>query len=338
MPSPLALRNDVPFVRVDDDGYIIEIIEHKDAADTEDDVADNSIAGQPSTIASHSEGTISGSLSGTEEGDVYTFNLTAGVTYTFSLRGTAADGMEDPYLVLYDSTGTVVLSQDDDGGAGRTSLITFTPATSGTYLLQATSWYTMEYHDPSLDIGNYTIDMWTADPAHDVPGTIAGAVEIGVGTTFGQLETVDDTDVYAIQLTEGTLYRFTYAGGIAGITDEDGEPGENRARIELLDANGNVIGSHSSYESGVSFFASDSGTYYVRITPFLDTMTGGYTLDVSAENPDEHGPLESIDWRSANNVPFVDTDGDGRGDTAYVYFGAAGENWGETATTASLRS
>ena len=330
MPSALAFRNDVPFVRVDDDGRIIEVVDYKSQFDTRDTVAGSSIAGAPSTIATHAEGTTTGSLSGSEDGDVYEFTLTAGVTYTFAYRGTETDGIEDPYLVLYDSTGTVAISQDDDGGIGRTSMITFTPTASGTYLLNATSWYTIEYGDPALDTGNYTIDVWTADPAHDVPGTLDGAVAIDVGTTFGQLEEAGDVDVYSVQLTAGTLYTFTYAGGVAGDTDFDQEPGENTGVLELLDSSGNVVASNINWESGISHFTAESGTYYVRASGELPTMTGGYTLDVAGHHPDEHGPLDSIDWRSANNVQFVDTDGDGRGDTAYVYFAPAGENFGET--------
>lgn len=329
MPSAFALRNDVPFVRVDDEGRIVEVIDHKSAFDTYDTVAASSIVGVPATIASHPDQTITGSLSGTEESDVYEFTLTAGTTYAFAFRGTEVDGIEDPYLILYDSTGSVALLQDDDGGLGRTSMFTFTPTTSGTYLLSATSWYTIEYGDPSLDPGNYTINMWTADSADDAPATIAGAVATGVGTTFGYLNSPGDVDVYAVDISAGALYTFTYAGGIASDTDLDPEAGENMAFIELLDSSGNVLGSHSDYESGISFLADTSGTYYVRITPYVETMTGGYTLDVHAENPAEHGPLDSIDWRSAGNVPFLDTDGDGRGDTATVYFAPAGESFGE---------
>ncbi|MCA1600255.1 MAG: M10 family metallopeptidase C-terminal domain-containing protein, partial [Acidobacteria bacterium] len=329
MPSYLALRNDVPFVQVDENGNIVAITDHKSALG-DGPYLDDSIAGVPSTIATHTEGTQPGSLSGTESGDVYEYVLTAGVTYTFAYRGTAIDGIEDPLLQLYDSTGLVLIATDDDGGAGRTAMITFTPTVTGTYLLNATSWYTTQYGDPSLDTGNYTIDVWTADSAHDAPGTLDGAVAIGPGTTFGHLNEAGDVDVYSIQLTAGTFYTFGYAGGVAGETDFDQEPGENTGLIELLDASGNVIASNINWESGISYFAADSGTYYVRVSGELSTMTGGYTLDVHADNPAEHGPLDSIDWRSANNVPFVDTDGDGIGDTAYVYFAPAGENFGET--------
>jgi serralysin len=319
----LEARNDTPFVRLDGEGRIVEVIDYKAASDAYARVANSSIA-VPSTIATHSESRITGSLSGSETGDVYAFNLTAGITYSFAYRGTVTAGIEDPLLGLYDSTGTVNLLQDDDGGAGRTSMITFTPTVSGTFLLNATSWYTVEYGDPSLDTGNYTIDMWTANAAHDVPGTLAGAVTINLGTTFGSLEAPGDVDVYKISMTAGLVYSFGYAGGIASDTDQG--PGDSMALLELLDANGNVIASNINYESGISHFAGQSGTYYVRVTPDLPVMTGGYTLDVSSVNPSAHDPLDSIDWRSANNVPFTNVGGV---PTAYVYFAPAGESHGE---------
>lgn len=334
MPSRLAVRNCTPFVRIDEEGNILEFRDYKFGSENYDRIAESSVADVPSTIASHSDGTIAGSLSGSEDGDVYQFNLVAGQTYSFALRGTPTGGIEDPYLILYDPTGTVVLQQDDDGGFGRTSMITFTAATTGAYLLKATSWYTTEYGDPSLDTGNYTIDVWSPDAAHDASDTLAGAATIGLGTTFGSFEQGGDVDVYSVQLTEGTLYTFTFAGGIAGDTDMDAD-GETSALLELIDSSGKVIATSLDYESGISHYADQSGTFYIRATPTLvltgdpAPLTGGYTIDVGAVRPDEHGPLESIDWKSAGNVPFIDTDGDGVGDTATVYFGKAGENFGE---------
>jgi Ca2+-binding RTX toxin-like protein len=57
-------------------------------------------------------------------------------------------------------------------------------------------------------------------------------------------------------------------------------------------------------------------------------MTGGYTLDVEKIDPATRDPLESLDWDTAANVPFVNVNGV---KTAYVYFAPAGENFGEKA-------
>lgn len=71
--------------------------------------------------------------------DWYRVILDAGTTYRFDLEGTAT-GMgtnPDPYLYLYDTDGVTLLAQNDDGGIGFNSLITFTPGVSGIYYLSA---------------------------------------------------------------------------------------------------------------------------------------------------------------------------------------------------------
>ena len=328
-----------PFVRVDENGTIIADSTGKISSDLSSYFSGlrsgNLAAG--STIASHSQATATGSLSGTEGGDVISINLTAGTTYTFSYRGTVANGIEDPYLGLFNSAGTTVLAEDDDGGFGRTSQITFTPTTTGSYLLYATSWYTVAYGDPALDTGNYTINIWTSNPAHDAGDTIATAEAIGPGTTYANLETAGDIDVYSVNLTQGMFYTFTYAGGIDSAADWDGAAGESIGVIQLVDAAGNVLAENVNYESAVNFFAQSDQTLYVRVTayapptqgnsPAPTPMTGGYTLDVQEVNPANEDPIEAIDWESAANVPFVDVNGV---PTAYVYFAPAGENFGET--------
>src|SRR5687767_6811585 len=71
--AALEARNDTPFVRVDGEGRIVEIIDYKAASDAYARVASSTVA-VPSTIATHSESRITGSLSGTETGDVYSLN------------------------------------------------------------------------------------------------------------------------------------------------------------------------------------------------------------------------------------------------------------------------
>src|SRR5688572_9751383 len=83
----------------------------------------------------------------TEPADLIPVVLTAGTTYTFAQRPTATGGIEDPYLLLATNPdGTGIIAQDDDGGLGRSSMITFTPTESGTYYVVASSWY---HQDPT---------------------------------------------------------------------------------------------------------------------------------------------------------------------------------------------
>ena len=333
--SSLHVREDVPFVQTDAEGNIIAVSDYKNGVPGSNYINTilNGTIAAPSEIATHSEGTFPGSLSGTENYDLIAVELTAGTTYSFAYRGTPTDGIEDPYLALFGPTFGYI-TEDDDGGYGRTSMITFTPTESGTHYLYATSWYTLAGYGPAADTGNYTIDLWTADPAHDAPGTFEGAVVIDVGTTFGQIDVAGDTDMYAIEMTEGMVYAFSYSGGVSGAADFDGEPGENIAYLDLFDANGNLITWSLNYETGLSYFAEQSGTYYVQVSPYdaygeePPEMTGGYTLDVAELNPSDFDPIESLNWDRASNVSFVDVDGV---PTAYVYFAPAGENFGELA-------
>jgi len=273
-----------------------------------------------------------GVLDGTEFFDVIAVNLVAGQTYTFDFRGVAG-GLSDPYLFLVGTDDSTVIAQDDDGGAGTSSMITYTAAASGTYYLYATSYTVATGGSPADDFGAYTINMWS--PEADVPGSsnvlasIATAVEITVGTTFGNLDFVNDDDYYAIDVSAGMVYTFGYAGGVSGAADRDGEAGENLATLRIYNAAGQQLSSNFNYESGTSYFAATDTTIYVRVDGAVGPGaegTGGYTLDVTEIDPSTRDPLESLNWDSADNIDTVLVDGV---QTAYVYFAPAGENFGE---------
>ena len=267
-----------------------------------------------------------GNLDGTESlGDVYPVELLAGVTYSFAQRPTAEGGIEDPFLILYNPDGSLNRF-DDDGGAGRSSILTITPTVTGTYYVVAGSW--VNIFSSGGDTGNYTIDQWQPATSPDAPAVTAGAPEIEVGvTTFGHL-TSGDVDVFQINVTAGNYYNFLFSGGVASNAERT-EPGSVRATLQLLDSNGAVIATNAANEAFVGFTAEADGTYYVRLAPAGGT--GGYTLDVDSINlaslADED-PLEALYWDSAANIPTTMVDGV---PTAYVYFAPAGENFGETA-------
>lgn len=268
--------------------------------------------------------TVPGSFT-SEAGDLIPVVLTAGTTYTFAQRPTATGGVEDPYLILAaNPDGTGVIAQDDDGGLGRSSMITFTPAVDGTYYLYASSWYHVDPTAPDFqDAGGYTVDIWTASPSTDAPGTLSGAVEIGLGTTYGHLNAAGDRDMYKVQLTEGVFYNFTYAGGIAGGGEYPNPvPGDNIGIVRLFGADGAQISAAVNYETGLGFIAPTSGTYYIRLEGYEAAMTGGYTLDVTGVNPADYDPLQSLNWDSAQNIPTVTVEGV---PTAYVYFAPASD-------------
>ncbi|MFB0610731.1 M10 family metallopeptidase C-terminal domain-containing protein [Aurantiacibacter poecillastricola] len=278
----------------------------------------------PSVIDTHANGVTYGGTLGDGGGgeDLIAIELTAGTTYSWSYRGTEIGGIADPYLTLLDGDMNVI-QIDDDGGLGVTSQITFTATETGTFYLAATSWYET-VGISGFDTGDYTIVEWTQDATDDAPASFATTFELAVGTNYAYVDDIDDVDVYTLNVSAGQLYSLTYAGGVSGAADWDGEPGENIGVLQLYDGAGNLLAENLNYESAVSYFAEEDTTLYVVTQPF--DGTGGYTLDVQQLNPADYDPLESLDWDSAGNVEPIYV---GEVPTVYVYFGEAGENFGQ---------
>ncbi|GJD96432.1 PPC domain-containing protein [Methylobacterium iners] len=78
-------------------------------------------------------GRVTGSIETAGDRDVFAITLAAGQTYTFGLNRAATAGLADPVLSLQNANGTTLASNDDFGGS-RNSQITYTAATSGTFL------------------------------------------------------------------------------------------------------------------------------------------------------------------------------------------------------------
>ena len=317
----MSVRNWESFVSVDQDGFIVQYNPTLEASGIDWRSIASSLGEISATATS-----IPGTLSGVEQGDRIAVNLTAGVTYSFDYRG-AVGGVSDPYLVLLNPA-LAIITEDDDGGLGIGSLITYTPTASGTYYLFATSYDAVATGNPSIDTGAYTINVWTREV--DVPGStnviasLPTAATLGLGTYYGNIDTSGDNDYFRINVVAGQTYAFTFAGGAAS-NAEFSTPGNTAATLSLYQANGTLIGSNLSFESGVSYFAQTNATIYVRAAG-LGGTTGGYTLDVEQIDLSTRDPLESLNWDRAANIDTVLVNGV---PTAYVYFGAAGESFGE---------
>ncbi len=98
-----------------------------------------SMAAPTLTALSTTGAGVAANISSAGEEDWFVSNLTAGVTYVFSLEGAATGSgtLADPVLKLYASTGSMLWTSDD-GGIGKNSLINFTPTSSGSYVLSVT--------------------------------------------------------------------------------------------------------------------------------------------------------------------------------------------------------
>ena len=197
----------------------------------------------PGNISTTSVITVGGSLSDTLEvngdHDWIRVDLVAGQKVTITLDGIT---LVDPYLRLYDASGTTLLAENDDisTGGNRNSKIVFTAPTTGSYYLDVAA-YNNAY------AGTYQLNVvnWTPPPV----ATYATIADQLVNGYWGG-------DNHHFAVTQGG----SISVNLTGLT----APGQNLARQALL-LWGDVI--------GITFNEVATGGQIV----FDDNQTGAYS-------------------------------------------------------------
>lgn len=193
-------------------------------------------------------GSKTGRLEAVGDEDWFAISLTAGQQYTFNLESAATNGLEDPFLGLYDSGGTLISSNDDNNGFN--SELTYTASSTGSYYLGAGASprgtgtgkgsYTLSASFPSSGgvtsvngaSGNDVLTVGTGDHALD-----GGA---GIDTAVFALDHVS----YSIQQTSAG-YTFTEIGGaastitLAGI--ERAQFSDKKIAFDMTGSAGNAV-------------------------------------------------------------------------------------------------
>ncbi len=171
--------------------------------------------------------------------DFIAVQLEAGQTYVFTAYGSGgAGGLADPVLAVRDSSGGLLLENDDAMTGNRNSAVTFTPSVSGTYY---------------LDVGGY-------------------------GGSTGQYTVRTATDVFTIeqvasQLTDmgwgiaNSPIRMTGAVNGTVTYNIDGLTAEGQALAEM------ALGMWESY-TGIDFVRTNSPSANIVFDDFSPTATG----------------------------------------------------------------
>ncbi|MFL2770401.1 MAG: pre-peptidase C-terminal domain-containing protein [Rhodospirillaceae bacterium] len=264
-----------------------------------------------------------GELDSGSDKDWIKIELTAGTTYTFSLKGSGdgAGTLPDGFMVLRDADGGFV-TQDDNSGIADDAEIVYTAETSGTYYVAVRTF--------SGDAGTYVLEtspgertandpVPAPEPAPEpepVPGEIiqegdtdaAGdtstTAEISVGDTFqGELDVTTDRDFIRIDLTGGQTYTFDLNG-----SDSDGGTLQDPFLV-LRDSNGGFIAQDDNSGTGndaqISYTPSSSGTFYLSVRTFGDAGTYELNANVSSS---QHTWVDGVCAHCGANQNSLDHD------------------------------
>jgi serralysin len=135
------------------------------------------IAGNASTTAVLAVGgNATSDIDVVDDTDWFKITLTSGQFYQFALNGSGSTPLSDPYLSLFNSSGSFV-AEDDDSGPGANSLLVYQATSTGEYYLEASAF--------STETGEYTLSATAiaAPPPASPVASISGSAVVA-GTPF----------------------------------------------------------------------------------------------------------------------------------------------------------
>ncbi len=231
------------------------------------------------------------------DSDWYRIDLGEGQGLRIGLSSAEADDpLGDPMLVFYGPDGAE-LARDDDGGEGLNSWMEYQAAVAGAYYVEARG-----FGDEAQ--GRYLLSITAGEI-----GAAADAAESLTPNSEGRTSSIgaaDDSDWFAIELTEGRPYRFSVVG-----VDPDAlaDP-----LLTLYDGAGNQVAADDDGGTGVnsylSFASTAGGSYFAAVSGF-EGATGRYLVRaMDTDVPGNVGTDETLDASTDDRLSRVDMPGD----------------------------
>ncbi len=195
----------------------------------------------------------------------FTFEGTAGLLIVIDLTSAV-----DTYMVLIDPSG-MEEEYDDDGGDGTNSRISMALSSTGTYTIEATTYY-------SGETGSFDLSLRCSD-AEDCTSPIACGDTLS-GSWTGVCPSIHQPGSYA------RLYTFE---GIAGQHVAIDLTSSVDTYLILIDPNGfeedyNDDADYGVTDSRISRTLSGTGTYTIEATTYSSGETGSFDLSLRCPN------------------------------------------------------
>jgi hypothetical protein len=209
------------------------------------------------------EGRIS-TIGASDDTDWFTVELIEGRTYRFNLDGVDSTPLADPVITLFDSQGTQI-AQDDDGGLGFNSYLTFASPTGGTYFAAVSAF--------DGGIGRYSLRVTDTD----VPGHIYTDenLDAAADERVSRIEMEGDLDYFRVELEGGVRYQIEAKGhGDHPLADP---------MLTIVDSENTTLTSDDDSGPGrdarLSFTPESTGTYFIQASG-LGGTTGWYQVSI----------------------------------------------------------
>ena len=242
--------------------------------------------GTPYTIAAGD--TFAGNIETVGDRDIISLTVEAGHTYLIYMggQGSSSGTLLPPSLILYDSAGTFIESNNWSGDYYDSYLV-FTAPTTGNVLIGANG-----YNNAYAGTYELTVEEIPVETT-DIPGDDTTTVSIAPGDILaGEISVAGDEDWYSFSGTAGQAVMFE----LLGDTSLDG------STLTIYDSEGGIVGqnfyTNETYDdAALGFAVATTGTYYIAVSDGAGT-TGGYTLSATTYLPDafEATPQELADY------------------------------------------
>ncbi|KFE67582.1 hypothetical protein DB31_8065 [Hyalangium minutum] len=226
-----------------------------------DDHGDTAATATPITVSTTAS---TGRVETLGDVDFFSFSGAANTTYEFSCNTTAIDCN----VVLYDSSGNVLLS---DTGLSPNARVTYLARTAATFFLRVSS--------GTATIGDYTYQLSNLG-TDDHGNTNESATPVTPSTTYSnaRINASTDVDVFSFTAVAGHIYEVECSTSAFD------------CNLVLMDATGATIASDlgTGAIARVRVELNTAGTYYFRIQPGTAAF-GNYTYRVQDLGLDDHG-------------------------------------------------
>ena len=216
--------------------------------------------------------TVPGNIDAIGDSDWFKADLSAGVTYQFSLQSASLESLN---LNAY-SLGKDRIESPDYNPFDVTNLV-FTPNEDSTFFIEIDGKF-------SKATGNYSLSLSSIIDDYADTNATTGSVAVG-GTTNGTLNAIDDADVFKTVLAPNTTYQITASaskgslGLFLGISSTH-DNGLSLDSGERLDYGTLDTTQASSSTSIITFSTLEGGSYFIRLEDIGTSVRNDFNSEI----------------------------------------------------------